>query len=106
MELGSRFINAQVAETMARLGMHTWRLSDDERFFMHRYLYLSVLETFRILGIPYREQDPVLQSDKIMPRQVPELFRVPTIPPPGEDITEAMHIPLKETNGSGLPKVP
>lgn len=101
MELRSRFVNAQVAEMMARLGMHSWRLSDDERFFMHRYLYLSVLETFRTLGIPYTEQDKVLPTENAMPLQVPEFMRIPAIPPPGEDNTEALQIPIQETNGHG-----
>ncbi len=97
VELGSRFINAQIVEYLARLGMHNWRLSDDERFFLHRYLYLSTLEAFRTLGIRYIEQDPLLKTDGIIPQQVPDLLRVPTIPP--EDITEIVPMLLKESNG-------
>ena len=96
MELGSRFINGQVVELMARLGMHNWRLSDDERFFLHRYVYLSVLEAFRTLGIRYTEQDPLRKTDDVLPsRDLPELLRVMQIPN-DPDMTEVVQI-----NGNG-----
>jgi len=99
VELRSRYINAQIVEYLARLGMHTWRLSEDERFFLHRYLYLSTLEAFRTLGIPYTEQDPPLPTESVIPQQVPELLRVPTIATLHEDDTQVIPMPIRETNG-------
>lgn len=99
MELGTRFVNGQVVELIARLGMHNWRLSDDERFFLQRYIYLSVLEAFRTLGIRYTEQDPLLHAERVLPQQVPEFLRIPAIPEPVEDATQAIQIPIERLNG-------
>lgn len=79
MEIGSRQVNAQVVEYLARLGMHNWRLSDDERFFLHRYVYLSTLEALKTVGIRYTEQD------KLLPVESEE--------------TEVIPLIRKETNG-------
>src|SRR5438045_2450483 len=101
MELGSRFINAQVVEYLAQLGMHNWRLSEDERFFLHRYLYLSTLEAFKTLGIRYTEQDPLVPTERVFPDRLPEGLRLPVIPVLRfeDDHTEIISLPLKETNG-------
>jgi len=102
-DLGSRFINGQIVEYLARLGMHNWRLSDDERFFLHRYLYLSTLEAFRTLGIRYTEQDRLIPPERVFPDRLPEGLRLPPVAPIiqpfEEDHTQLIQIPVEETNG-------
>jgi hypothetical protein len=98
-ELRSRYVNSQVTELIARLGIHAWRLADEEKYFLHRYIYLSVAHGLKTLGIEVSEQDPPFPTNGIIPHQVPDLLRVPTIPEPVEDATEALLIQVRETNG-------
>jgi hypothetical protein len=103
MELGSRFINGQVVEYLAKLGWHNWRLSEDERFFIHRYLYLSTLEAFRTLGIRYTEQDQLIPPNEVFTDRLPEGLRLPPVAPLvlpfEEDHTGIIQLPIQETNG-------
>jgi hypothetical protein len=97
MTIRSRLINHEVTELLHRLGIHNYRLSDPERAYLHRYVYLSVIKGLHTLGVPVQEQDPLLPESIVRP---PLFDRVPPMPPTIQaddilaDITEVV-----ETNG-------
>jgi hypothetical protein len=93
-EIRSRYVNQQVTELIYRLGVHQWRLSEEERFFLHRYLYDSVLHSLSVLGIRVENQDPPLPTTAQS-----EFLRVPGIPTPPEENTAIIPMPIRETNG-------
>lgn len=95
MAVRTRLVNHEVTELLHRLGIHNERLSDPERAYLHRYIFLSIMRGFTTLGIRIEEQDPILPAEVI---PVPFLDRVPQMPPTIEaqdilddpDITEVV----------------
>jgi hypothetical protein len=93
MAVRSRLVNHEVIELLHRLGCHNWKLSEPENAYLCRYLFLSVLQGLKTLGIPVENQDPVLRPEVI---PVPFFDRVPPMPPTIEandileDITEVV----------------
>jgi hypothetical protein len=74
----TRLLNHEVTELLHRLGIHNWRLSEPERAYLHRFVYLSLVRGFETLGLKVEEQDPLLPYDIIRP---PLFDRVPPMPP-------------------------
>ena len=96
MAVRSRLINHEVVELLHRLGIHNWKLSDPERAYLHRYVYLATLQAFETLGILVEDQDP-LPPQHIIP---PPLFdRVPPMPPTVEAKDLLEETGVIKTNG-------
>lgn len=92
----TRLLNHEVTELLHRLGVHNWRLSEPERVYLHRFIYLSIVRSCETLGLRVEEQDPLLPIDVIRP---PLFDRVPPIPPfiGTEDILD--NTDVIQTNG-------
>lgn len=97
MDLRSRYVNAQVTELIHRLGIHQWRLAEEEKYFLHRYLYDSVLHGLKVLGINVENQDPLIPTTA-----QPEFVRVPKMPQviKADDILDQI-TEVVSTNGQG-----
>jgi hypothetical protein len=73
----TRLINHEVMELLYRLGIHNWKLSEPEKAYLHRFVFLSIQRGMETLGIPIEEQDPLLPTEMIRP---PLFDRVPPMP--------------------------